>query len=63
MAHGNSADLIEKGIHKLGTRTCEIGVPLEPDTNLGVLAMNLAAALHVATESLTASKGDDERLT
>jgi hypothetical protein len=61
VAHGDRADLIEKAIHKLGTRTYEIGLPLEPDTNLGFLAMNLAAALHVGTEFLTASTGDDER--
>lgn len=50
VAHGDSTNLIDSAIQRLGTRTYEIGLPLEPDTNLGFLAMNLASALHVGTE-------------
>jgi hypothetical protein len=32
-------------------RLGNIGIPLTPDTNLGSLAMGLAAALHVGAES------------
>jgi hypothetical protein len=50
VAHGDRVDLIDKAIQRLGKKTYEIGLPLEANTNLGFLAMNLAAALHVGTE-------------
>jgi hypothetical protein len=50
VAHGDCTDVIDKAILKLGTKTYEIGLPIEDNTNLGSLAMHLAAALHVGTE-------------
>jgi hypothetical protein len=50
VAHGDPGDVIDQAINKLGTKTFEIGLPIEPDTNLGFLAMNLASSLHVGTE-------------
>jgi hypothetical protein len=50
VAHGDRGHVIDKAIHMLGTKTYQIGLPIEADTNLGFLAMNLAAALHVGTE-------------
>ena len=50
VAHGDHAEVIDKAIFNLGKKTYEIGLPLEPSTNLGFLAMNLASALHVGTE-------------
>ena len=38
-------------ISRLGNKTHKIGTPLTPETNLGTLAMCLAAALHVGAES------------
>ena len=50
VAHGDRGEVIDKAIKKLGTKTHQIGLPVETDTNLGFLGMNLAAALHVGTE-------------
>lgn len=50
IAHGDGTALIDKAIKKLGNKSAEIGLPLEADTNLGMLAMHLASALHVGTE-------------
>jgi hypothetical protein len=50
VAHGDQAEVIDRKILNLATKTYEIGLPLEADTNLGFLAMNLASALHVGTE-------------
>lgn len=50
VAHGDQEDVIDTAIKKLGIATQQIGVPVESDTNLGVLAMSLAAALHMGTE-------------
>jgi hypothetical protein len=38
-------------ISRLGNKMQHIGPPLTPETNLGSLAMGLAAALHVGAES------------
>jgi hypothetical protein len=51
IAHGDSPSTIVKVIGRLGDRMHKIGMPLAPDTNLGSLAMGLAAALHVGAES------------
>lgn len=50
VAHHDSPNVITKAIERLGAKTYCIGMPIEPDTNLGFLAMNLAAALHVGAE-------------
>lgn len=50
VAHGDRSDVIDKAILNLGRKTYHIGLPLEPNTNLGFMAMNLASALHVGTE-------------
>ncbi len=50
VAHGDPTDLIDRKIVNLGKKTYEIGLPVEADTNLGFLAMNLASALHVGTD-------------
>jgi hypothetical protein len=50
VAHGDHTAAIDKKILSLGKKSYEIGLPLEEDTNLGFLAMNLASALHVGTE-------------
>ena len=50
VAHGDPAEVIDKKIANLGKKTYEIGLPLDADTNLGFLAMNLASALHVGTD-------------
>jgi hypothetical protein len=51
VAHGDSPSNIAKVIGRLGNKTHNIGISLTPDTNLGTLAMGLAAALHVGAES------------
>jgi hypothetical protein len=53
VGHGGSPSGIAKMIDRLGKKTHNIGTPLTPDTNLGSLAMGLAAALHVGAEALT----------
>lgn len=58
VAHRDLDDVIDKAIRNLGTKTYQIGLPVEPDTNLGVLAMNLATALHVGTEFYECVYGD-----
>lgn len=55
VAHADGPSDIAKIITRLGKKTQDIGMPLTPDTNLGTLAMGLAAALHVGVESYPAS--------
>lgn len=50
VAHGDQSDTIDKAILNLGRKTRHIGIPLEADTNLGVMAMHLASSIHVGTE-------------
>ncbi|MFA7585401.1 MAG: hypothetical protein WCY11_04275 [Novosphingobium sp.] len=50
VAHGDHADVIDQAISKLGAKTYSIGLPLDANTNLGVVAMNLASSLHAGTE-------------
>jgi hypothetical protein len=51
IAHGDSPSDIAKMIGRLGNKMQHIGPSLTPETNLGSLAMGLAAALHVGAES------------
>lgn len=51
VAHGNEPGSVEQKISKLGDKTRKVGMEIGPDTNLGALAMGLAGALHVGTES------------
>jgi hypothetical protein len=51
IAHGDSPSDITKMMNRLGNKTRTIGIPLAPETNLGALAMGLAAALHVGAEN------------
>jgi hypothetical protein len=51
VAHGDNPSAIAMVIDRPGKKTELIGTPLTPDTNLGTMAMGLAAALHVGTET------------
>ncbi len=59
IAHGDDANSISKKVAYLGKKSAIVGMPVTDKTNLGTLAMGLAAALCVAQQPSDAL-GEDE---